>query len=418
MGNRIAFLTFASLTGAALLALTFVPGTAQQGSVLDDPEATRAAMVRAEAEAKRAATRGAKLEEAARKATAEAEKTAQEAAALAARIQQAEAGIVSAEARLGLIATEREKLDRQLAARREPLVRLTAALQNFARRPLALSALRPGSLRETVYLSALLDSTVPQVRQRTAALRSSIARGQALAAEADQGIAALRQQEQVLATRQRELAALESRQRLVSRQASGAAARETDRALALSEEARDLSGLMRQLSSNAVLREELSALAGPVLRPAQPGTRTGAAGSTQAATPASPATATPQARLAPVDLQLPVAGRTITGFGSLTPGGIRSEGVTIAPRAGAQVIAPAAGRVAFSGPYRGFGRIVIIEHGGGWTSLVTGLARNDVDVGEELVAGAPLGVAGVDDPEVTLELRRGETPVNPLDYVG
>lgn len=92
--------------------------------------------------------------------------------------------------------------------------------------------------------------------------------------------------------------------------------------------------------------------------------------------------------------------------------------MTIVPRGGAQVIAPAAGRVAFAGPYRGFGRIVILEHGGGWTSLVTGLARSDVDVGEELVAGAPLGVAGVEDPEVTLELRRGQRAVNPLDYVG
>ena len=71
---------------------------------------------------------------------------------------------------------------------------------------------------------------------------------------------------------------------------------------------------------------------------------------------------------------LPVAGRTVSGFGAVEDVGT-SNGITLAPRPGAQVVAPAAGRVAFAGPYRGYGRIVIIEHDGGWTSLVTGLAR-------------------------------------------
>ena len=94
-----------------------------------------------------------------------------------------------------------------------------------------------------------------------------------------------------------------------------------------------------------------------------------------------------------------------------------SDGITLAPRPGAQVVAPAAGRVAFAGPYRGYGRIVIVEHEGRWTSLVTGLARVDVRVGDRLVAGAPLGVAGQGQPRVSLELRRDNDPVNPLQYV-
>ena len=402
----LAILTSALVAGA--IALT--PGLARQDGFAGDPDATRAAMRKALAEASLAEKRADKLEGEARKATAEAEKTANEAAALAARIQQAEAGIAAAEARLGLIGRERAQLEKQLADRREPLVRLTAALQNFARRPLALSALRPGSLRETVYLSALLDSTVPQVRRRTSALRGSIARGEALARESDQAIATLREEESALGQRRQRLAAVESRQRILSRQASGAAARESDRALALSEDARDLGALVDRLSADAELREDLAALPGPVLRPASPGRA-------QAIADSSPSPSR-RAPTAPVELRLPVDGSTIAGFGTTGATGIRSEGVTIAPRPGAQAVAPAAGRVAFSGPYRGFGRIVILEHGGGWTSLVTGLARTDVAVGEDLVAGAPLGVAGVEDPAVTLELRRGTEAVNPLDYIG
>jgi len=87
------------------------------------------------------------------------------------------------------------------------------------------------------------------------------------------------------------------------------------------------------------------------------------------------------------------------------------------PASGAQVIAPAEGRVAFAGPYRGFGRIVIIEHGNGFTSLVTGLARSNIAAGDQVIGGSPIGTASVREPMVTFELRRDGNPVNPLDYM-
>jgi septal ring factor EnvC (AmiA/AmiB activator) len=73
--------------------------------------------------------------------------------------------------------------------------------------------------------------------------------------------------------------------------------------------------------------------------------------------------------------------------------------------------------VAFAGPYPGYGQITIIEHDGGWTSLVTGLGRVDVRVGDRLVAGAPLGLAGPGRPVVGLELRKDGQPANPLDQI-
>jgi len=90
----------------------------------------------------------------------------------------------------------------------------------------------------------------------------------------------------------------------------------------------------------------------------------------------------------------------------------------LATRSEAQAVAPAKGRVAFAGPYRGYDDIVIIEHDGGWTSVVTGLAQLDAEVGDQLVEGAPIGRAGKADPVVTVELRRAGEPVNPLQYIG
>jgi septal ring factor EnvC (AmiA/AmiB activator) len=84
------------------------------------------------------------------------------------------------------------------------------------------------------------------------------------------------------------------------------------------------------------------------------------------------------------------------------------------PQPGALVIAPASGRVAFAGPYRGYGRIMIIEHPGGWTTLITGLARIDKSVGDALLQGAPIGLAEASRPTISVELRKDGVPVNPL----
>ena len=387
-----------ALGGAAL---------AQRAVVFAGPEETRAELARAQQQAAAAEQRSVKLEREARAATEAAEKTAREAAALAARIQQAEAGIDAAEARLSLIDGQRRALQLRLAERREPLLRLTAALQKLARRPVALSALRPGSLRETVYLSAMLETTLPEVRRRTSALRAEIDRGRRLESEARQAVAALRASETELSSRRQRLASLETRQRLVSRKANSASAREGDRALALAEQARDLDTLVEQLDEAAGLRAELAALPGPVLRPAMP----------QRAVVADAAPPVAVREAAPDDYQLPVTGRTVSGFGSVEQSGLVSRGLAIAPRPGAQVVAPASGRVAFAGPYRGYGRIVIVEHDGGLVSLLTGLARTDVAVGDTLVSGSPLGVAAGRAPVIGFELRRGGQPVNPLDLL-
>jgi len=300
-------------------------------------------------------------------------------------------------------------LTARLAEKHEPTARLTAALQTAARRPLALSALQPGSLKDVVYVRAVLDSAVPQIRARTAALRSDLDRGRALEVQAARSLDQLRSSEGALRERRQSLAAVENQQRIASRSARGAALREAERALALAEEARDLDGLVDKLDEVAALRRELAALPGPVLRPAD---LAAPLAPEALAAPPSAASAPP-----PADFQLPVQGRTLIGFGAKRDSGIASTGLTLAPAPGAQVVAPGRGRVAFAGEYRGFGRIVIIEHAGGWTSLVTGLQRVNVAVGDNVIGGSPLGIADGAAQAVTIELRRDGEPVNPLQFL-
>lgn len=404
---------FTSTAAACLAALVASGAPAQRSLPTAAPYAesadARAAMLRAQAQQKAAEARSALLEKDAARASAALERTEAKAAALAARIQQSEAGLAAAEAKLQIVERSRRAVRERLAQRQRPLVELTAALQNLSRRPPALSLLRPGSVREMVYLRAMLASTMPEVRRRTAGLRADIARLRRLESEQRATILDFRKGSAELDIRRRELAALESRQGLQSRAKAGVAAREADRALALAEEARDLDGLMDRLDAAAGLRVRLAALPGPLMRPAR-GEEARIENEAQAP-PASTLSRPPEA------YQLPAIGPVIAGFGSFSDAGVRSNGLTLAPRPSAQIVAPGAGRVAFAGSYRGYGRIVIIEHEGGWTSLITGMARVDARVGQVLRGGAPLGIAGVDRPQVTLELRRDGETVNPLEYL-
>lgn len=396
----LAALPLGGPTGA--LALATVPA-------LSDPSTAREAVGRAERAALDAAQRAERLEREAQEAGAAASRSAREAAALAARIQQAEADILAAQARYALIADQRRVLDARLAEQQQPLAQLTGALQNIARRPLVLSALQPGSLKDTVYVRAVLETAAPQIEARTAGLRRELDRGRALEREAGEQLARLKNSESQLAERRNQLDALASQQRLASREARQIAQRESERALALTENARDLDALVGELDRAASLRQELAALPGPVIRPQRPGASKVVM--TAAARP------TPKATGLPAPLQLPVQGRTLAGFGESDEAGLAATGLQLAPAGGAQVIAPTLGRIAYAGPYRGYGEIVIIEHGNGFTSLITGLARVTVAAGDSVIGGSPIGTAPPRNPAIGFELRREGKPVNPLDFM-
>lgn len=400
----------------AALAVAVPQGGAQSDIAALDPSEAQAELQRATRESERADARARRFAAQADEATEAAEKTARQAAAIAAQIQRAEADISAARARFSLAKTERAALSARLAERQQPLVRLTSALQTTARRPLGLSALQPGSLKELVYVRAVLDSAVPEIRKRTATLRGDLEQGRAIEAREQRALAALSASEEELKAKRAELAKLETQQRLASRDARSSAAREGERALALAEDARDLDGLVDRLDQNASLRRELAALPGPIRRPSGLASPEASIIRETSETPTRAPTRTANSR-PPTDLQLPVQGRTIAGFGEMRDSGSRSTGLSLAPADGAQIVAPATGRVAFSGPYRGFGRIIIIEHDGGWTSLVTGLSLADVDVGDEVIGGSPIGRAADSDPIITIELRRAGKPVNPLQFL-
>jgi septal ring factor EnvC (AmiA/AmiB activator) len=141
-----------------------------------------------------------------------------------------------------------------------------------------------------------------------------------------------------------------------------------------------------------------------------------------AATPALPAPRVPPVGPLPVRrLSVPVAGEPIGRFGvPRESGGTKWKGWFIRCAAGQEVKAVAAGRVVFSDWLRGFGNLLILDHGGGWMTLY---GNNDAllaAVGAEVREGEPVAQAGASggspDSGVYFEVRFDGTAVDPASW--
>lgn len=345
----------------------------------------------------------------AKSAIAQADRLNAQSAALAARIQQTEAELRAGVARIAIINRLVADQSARLAAKQGPLVRLVAALQSVARRPPVLALLQPGSLADAVHIRAAFAQVLPVIQQRTADLRADLARSRQLRALAVQAATTIKLGQEKLARQRLALGQLETEKRIAARGLASGASVEAERALAMGERARDIGELMTELEAAGDIRARLASLPGPELRPRFPG---------QIAGPAQDTSTAARGDAAPA-YRLPVVGVIVTGMGEISSSGVRARGLTISTQPDAQVIAPADGRIAFAGPYKGFGQIVIIDHGGGWASLVTDLAHISARVGQAVSQGEPLGAAGsTTHPTVTVELRRQGRPVDIVAMTG
>ena len=120
-------------------------------------------------------------------------------------------------------------------------------------------------------------------------------------------------------------------------------------------------------------------------------------------------------------LPWPLSGVLLTAFGGRLPDGRTAEGWLIAGTAGAEVRAISHGRVAFADWLKGYGLIVIVDHGDGWMSLY---ANNDAllkDGGDWVRAGEPIATVGSSGgqgrPALYFELRQGSKPVDPRNWL-
>jgi septal ring factor EnvC (AmiA/AmiB activator) len=336
-----------------------------QGMTLDTTlREARAEQASAEAEA----TRLGRIADHARGEAAQLQ--AREAAAAQA-LQAAEARITAADAQLRLISATLEARRAQLRREQQPAAALLAGLAMMARRPPLFALTEQGGTDELVKVRILLDSTLPVIRQRTSALSGQLAEAERLRQSAIAARRELADSRATLAQRRQAFAALEARALRVASTAGGQALGVGDVAIAQGEQ---VEALRRAEAGNRATLALASELASADPAPPRPLAPEGA----------------PPVR--PFAYRLPVAAPVAEGLGAVNASGIRSRGLTFSTGRGVVVSVPASGVVRFSGPFRNHDGVVIIDHGGGWMTLIVNVA-SEHQAGDRVRIGEPLGRA-------------------------
>ena len=335
----------------------------------------------------------------------EAAAIAEEIDGLRARLLAAEAAMRAQEAALQEIALTLDALNGELAERqaafdirRDEFGTVLAALQRITRQPAEMLLAMPTSPTDTHRTAMLLASLTPELDRRAREIADDIAvligLKQDIAAQETAQIAAL---EGLTAERAASAAATIRKRELLAgvRREDDVLAAEQDRLAAQAGDLRELldalsrsaDGVPTEITAGAAVVEALAATSFSAQRGA---------------------------------LTLPVAGTITTQFGEILATGGDSEGVVIQAAPGSRVVTPYDGRVVYAGPFRDYGHLLIIDHGEGYHTVLAGLARADVVLGQLLLAGEPVGVMSSQDAasaRLYVELRRKGAPINPLPWM-
>lgn len=262
------------------------------------------------------------------------------------------------EDRLESLVLETQQRSQALAASRQRLASLTGGLVQLSREPPALLAMRETSADDQVHRSVLLRALLPRLKAETNQIIQELEAYEALQSKTQAQrklVVAARQNlqwqshnlDQLVKTRQGLLEKTQGEKEHIARQLA-----------ALGNEAKDLRELLDKVS--------------------QPGWGAGKGATGK----------TPPLR---AGLRNPVAGKVVRLFGAKDDFGVASNGMTFAAAVGSPVLAPQSGRVVFAGPFKGYGKVIILQHTGGTHSFLSGLGRIDADMGQTVAAGEPLG---------------------------
>jgi septal ring factor EnvC (AmiA/AmiB activator) len=341
--------------------------------------------------------------------------------------------LVDVEERLDQIQEVEDDTLRDLSQRNADLAVTLSALINLSRQPEGTLMGNPSGLVDSLRASSLLQSILPKLKKEADQLSDQL---DTLAKLRSQYAA---EREEFNALRDKRIAEQESLDQLLNEKRAAqekiaaASKKEQQRLQKLAGDVRDTEALLQRLEEDrarqraaeqARLQREIKekerlARAAKEAEAAKQ-TENDVAYNRPAVSPkiASPGSARhfPQAKGL---LPMPVGGRIVTKYDESDLAG-HKKGIVIETRPEAAVISPFDGQIAFAGPFRHYGLLLIIDHGDGYHTLLAGMGSIDGTVGQLLLAGEPVGQmkkSSKERPKLYMELRNNGAPIDPVPWL-
>jgi septal ring factor EnvC (AmiA/AmiB activator) len=297
----------------------------------------------------------------------------------ATRRAEAEAAVATTEQRADILRTRLAASSARYANERDALeaALITAALSS---RRAEIGAVRAGIVARAM---------APGLQQRVRATSAALDKGRMLDRSITQHQLELTVAQAAIESEREEVTRLAAQRRAAQTRLVADATAAERRAQQFAAEARSLRELAQRVAAQR-----------PSATPTNPGTSAGAT--------------------LPTSWLAPASGQIVRNYGASVAGGPPSQGVAVRTRAGAQVVAPAAGEVAYAGLFRSYGQVLILNVDGGYALVFTGLDALSARTGETVRAGQAIGGMAASDtpaPELYVEVRRNGQPVDPARWL-
>ena len=344
--------------------------------------------------------------------------------ATTARVQDAERGVAAADQRLIGLNDKATALGRSLQTRRGAIVEILAALQRMGANPPPAILVRSNDMAEAVRAATLLSAMTANLKAETERLTHDVDDLSSTRASIAQERKTLTEAVASLTTEKARFSALIDARKDSLSSAEQALGFQQKRTADLASQAATLKDLIARIDAEEAQRKAQE----QAERSAEEHTAQEIEAKAEKARDVQPVRLHPGVAFSDVKgrLPLPVVGTILKAFGSSDGLGGTQHGVLVATLAGAVVSSPADGAVLYSGPYRSYGRLLIIDAGEGYYVLLAGLERTYVSRGEAVLSGEPVGVVGdgsvkmaaaaavgAAQPVLYIELRKDGTAIDP-----
>ncbi|WP_161510244.1 murein hydrolase activator EnvC family protein [Bartonella quintana] len=313
--------------------------------------------------------------------------------------------IAEREKKLEKMIEKRAQVHQSLKSRRAEFGEVLAILERMGLNPPPALMVRPEDVLASVRSSVLLGAVIPQMQEKTRTLTENLKELTNLSNSITREYKALKTKMQNQAEQRKRLELLLDKKAKLQKRSEEELTEQQQKNIALAKKAQSLEELILELDRQSKLNADESIQVRKSLQLLEQYDFESRKGS----------------------LLFPVLGKKIQHINNSSQ--ITRFGEMIETESEAVIIAPADALVAFAGPFRSYGQLIILNVGNGYHIVLIGMSRINVTQGQFVLSGEPLGMMGMQfiansvaldigktAPMLYIEFRKQGKPVNPTPW--